>query len=73
MVRYDSKVVDKCTKCTNETFSKSECQDEDSAEAEVVDATEEWVESMRCIDNVQFDFQGPNYIHPESDMIKIPN
>ena len=25
----------------------------------MVDVTEEWMESMRCIDNVQFDFQGP--------------
>ena len=55
LARYDSKVVDKCTKYTNEDF----------AEAEVVDVTEEWMESMRCMDNVQFDSQGPNYIHPE--------
>ena len=34
----------------------------------MVDVTEEWMESMRCIDNVQFDFQGCNYIHPESDI-----
>ena len=61
--RYDSKVMDKCTRCTNENFSESECQDEDPVEAEVVDGTEEWMKSMTCIDNVQFDFQGPNYIH----------
>ena len=64
LARYDSKVVDKCTKYINEKFSKSGCQDEDPAEAEVVDVTEEWLESMRYIENVQFDFQGPNYIHP---------
>ena len=29
LARYDSNVVDKCTKCTNEKFSKSECQDEE--------------------------------------------
>ena len=40
-------------------ISKSEGQDEDSAKAEVVDVTKEWMESMRCIDNVQCDFQGP--------------
>ena len=55
-----SKVVDKYTKCTNEKFAKIQCQDEDPAEAEVVDVTEEWMESIRCIDNVQFDFQGPS-------------
>ena len=60
LARYESKVVDKCTKCTNEKFSKTECQDEDPAEAEVADVTEEWMESMRHMDNVQFDFQGPN-------------
>ena len=49
-------------------ISKSEWHDEDSAEAEVVDVSDEWMESMRCKDNVQFDFQGPNYIHPESDI-----
>ena len=59
LARYDSKVVDRCTKCTNEKFSKSECQDEDQAEAEMIDVTEEWMESMKCIDNVQFDFMGP--------------
>ena len=32
LARYDSKVVDKCT---NEKNSKTECQDEDSAKAEV--------------------------------------
>ena len=73
LARYDSKVLDRCTKCTNEKFSKSECQDEDPAEAEVEDVTEEWMESMRCIDNVQFDFQGPNYIHPESDIKSRPS
>ena len=65
LVRYDSNVMDKCIKCTNEKFSKTECQDEDPAEAEVVDVTEEWMESKRCIGNVQFDFQGPSYIHTE--------
>ena len=29
---------------------------------------EEWMGSMRYTDNVQFDFQGPNYIHLESDI-----
>ena len=72
LARYDSKVVDKCTKYTNENCSKTECQDEDSAGAEVVDVTEEWMESMRCIDNVQFDFQVPNNIHPESDIQQDP-
>ena len=70
LTRYDSKVVDKCP---DEKLSKSEGQDEDLAEAEVVDVTEEWMESMRCIDNVQFDFQGPNYIHPESDIKSRPS
>ena len=65
LAKYDSKVVDKCTKCPNEKFSKSERQDEDQAEAEVVDVTEEWMESMRCIDNLQIDFQGPNYTSRE--------
>ena len=36
LARYDSKVMDKCT---NEKSSKSECQDEDSVEVEVVDVT----------------------------------
>ena len=31
------------------------------------------MESIRCIDNVNFDFQGPNYIHPESDIKSIPS
>ena len=39
----------------------------------MVDVTEGWVESMRCIDSVQFDFQGPNYIHPESDIKSRPS
>ena len=68
--RYDSKVVDKCT---NEKISKTECQDKDPAEDEVIDVTEEWMESMRCIDNVQFDFHGPNYIHPKSDIMSRPS
>ena len=42
-------------------------------EAEVVDATEDWMESMRCIDSVQLVFQGPNYIHPESTMKSRPS
>ena len=63
LARYDSKVVDKCT---NEKVSKRKCQDKDPGEAEVVDVTEKWMESIRCIDSVQFDFQGPNYLHPES-------
>ena len=71
--RYDSKVVDKCTMCTNETFSQTECQDEAPGEAEMVDVTEEWVESMRCIDNVQFHFQEPNYIHPKSVIKSRPS
>ena len=70
LARYDSKEVDKCT---NETFSKSECQDEDSAQAEVVDVTEERMKSMKCIDNVHLDFQGPNYIHPESELKSRPS
>ena len=56
--RCDSMVVDKYTKCTNEKFSKTECQDEDPAETGVVDVIEVWMESMRCIDNVQFYFSG---------------
>ena len=54
-------------------FSKTECQDEDPADVEVVYVTEEWMESMRCIDNVQFDFQGPNYIHQESNLKSRPS
>ena len=34
----------------------------------MVDVTEDWIESMRCIDIVPFDFQGPKYIHPETDI-----
>ena len=44
----------------------------DPAEVEVVDVTEDLMESMRCIDNVQFNFQGPNSIHPESDIKSRP-
>ena len=73
LARYDSKVVDKCTKYTDETFSKSEYQDENTTEAEVADVTEEWMDSMKCIDNVQFDFQGPNYIHPASGIKSRPS
>ena len=40
----------------------------DPVEAEVVDVTEDWVQSMRYIDNVQFDFNKPNCIYPESDI-----
>ena len=39
----------------------------------MVDVTEEWMESMRCIDNVQFDFQGPNYMHPKIDIKSRPS
>ena len=46
---------------------------EDSAEAEVADVTEVWMESMTCIDNVSFDFQGTNCIHPESDIKSRPS
>ena len=48
-------------------------KNEDSAEAEVVDVTEKWMKSMRCIDNVQFDFQEPSCIHPESDIKSRPS
>ena len=34
----------------------------------MVDVTEERMESMRCIYNVQFHFQGHNYIHSGSDI-----
>ena len=49
LARYDSKERDKST---NKNISKTECQDEGPAEAEVVDVTEGWMGSMRCIDNV---------------------
>ena len=39
----------------------------------MVDVTEYWMESRRCIDNVQFDFQGPNFIHPESAIKSRPS
>ena len=39
----------------------------------MVGVNEEWMESMRYIDNVQFDFQGPNYIHPECDIRSRPS
>ena len=73
LARYDSNVVDKCTMCSNERFSKSECQDKTSEEAEVVDVTEEWMESMRCIGNVLYDFQGPSHIHQESGIKSRPS
>ena len=60
-------------RCTNENIFKSEWQDVDPAEDEVVDVTEDWMESMRCIDNVQFDFHVPNCIHPESDIKSRPS
>ena len=39
----------------------------------MVDVSEDWMESLRCIDNVQFDFQGPNYIHQGSDIKSRPS
>ena len=53
LARYDSKVVDKCT---NKNLSKSEGQDMDPAEAEVVNVTGDL---MQSIGNVQFDFRSP--------------
>ena len=70
LARFDSKVVNKCT---NEKFSKSEWQDVDPADSEVVDVTEDWMESMRCTDNVQFDFQVPTYTSREWHQVKTLN
>ena len=39
----------------------------------MIDVTEDWMESMRWIDNVQFDFQGPKYVHPENDIKSRPS
>ena len=60
-------------KCTNEKVSKSEWQDVDQVEAKVVDVTEDWMELVRCIDNVHFHFQGSNHIHPEIDIKSWPS
>ena len=39
----------------------------------MVDVTEEWMESMRCIDNVQYDFQWLHYKDPESNIKSRPS
>ena len=39
----------------------------------MADATEDWMESIGCLDSVQFDFQVPNYMYPESDVKSRPS
>ena len=39
----------------------------------MTNVTEEWMEAMRCMDNVEFDFQVLSYIHPESDIKSRPS
>ena len=51
----------------NEQSSVSDAEQVDPEAAEIMDATEEWVDTEN-IDSKNLNVQGPTYIHPDSDI-----